>query len=159
MHIVLLKCPHVKIAFLKFTSCDNQTLVGCIPIAAESVPLNVKSEKIGQSSHNMYSNNILNFQESTTILNACIKKVWKLIEGTSYLEKWSASLLFKNSSEFENDLKCYIYIFFLHRSNHYFKFIISTLKMIYDIFYLKFSKCLILDNSIHIAGNVSVDLN
>ena len=30
--------------------------------------------KIGQSSHKMYSNNIVNFQESTTILNACIKK-------------------------------------------------------------------------------------
>ena len=35
--------------------------------------------KIGQSSHKMYSNNILNFQESTTILNACTKKVWKRI--------------------------------------------------------------------------------
>ena len=31
--------------------------------------------KIGQSSHKMYSNNILNFQESTTILNACTKKL------------------------------------------------------------------------------------
>ena len=30
--------------------------------------------KIGQSSHKMYSNNILNFQESTTILNACTEK-------------------------------------------------------------------------------------
>ena len=30
--------------------------------------------KIGPSSHNMYSNNILNFQESTTILNAHTKK-------------------------------------------------------------------------------------
>ena len=40
--------------------------------------------KIGQSSHNMYSNNIVNFQESMTILNACTKKVWKLIEGTTY---------------------------------------------------------------------------
>ena len=29
--------------------------------------------KIGQSSHKMYSNNILNFQGSTTILNACTK--------------------------------------------------------------------------------------
>ena len=29
--------------------------------------------KIGQSSHNKYSNNILNIQESTTILKACIK--------------------------------------------------------------------------------------
>ena len=35
--------------------------------------------KIGQSSHKMYSNNILNSQESTTILNACAKKFWKLI--------------------------------------------------------------------------------
>ena len=33
----------------------------------------------------MYSNNILNLQESTTILNACTKKVWKLIEGTSHI--------------------------------------------------------------------------
>ena len=30
--------------------------------------------KIGQSSHKMYSNNIVNFQESTTILTACTKK-------------------------------------------------------------------------------------
>ena len=30
--------------------------------------------KIGQSSHKMYSNNIMNFQEPTTILNACTKK-------------------------------------------------------------------------------------
>ena len=40
--------------------------------------------KIGQSSYKMYSNNILNVQESTTILNTCTKKVWKLIEGTTY---------------------------------------------------------------------------
>ena len=30
--------------------------------------------KISQSSHKMYSNNIMNFQESTTILNAHAKK-------------------------------------------------------------------------------------
>ena len=41
--------------------------------------------KIGQSSHKMYSNNIVNFQVSTTILNACTKKVWKLIEYTTYV--------------------------------------------------------------------------
>ena len=40
--------------------------------------------KIGQSSHKMYSNNILSFQESTTILNASAKNVWKLIECTMY---------------------------------------------------------------------------
>ena len=31
--------------------------------------------KIGQSSHKMYSNNIVNFQESTTILNVCTKSL------------------------------------------------------------------------------------
>ena len=41
--------------------------------------------KIGQSSHKMYCNNILNFHESTTILNACTKKVWKPIEFTTYI--------------------------------------------------------------------------
>ena len=41
--------------------------------------------KIGQLSHKMYSNNLLNFQESTTIVNASTKKVWKLIEGTTYI--------------------------------------------------------------------------
>ena len=40
--------------------------------------------KIGQSSHKMYSNNIVKFPESLTILNACTKKVWKPIECTSY---------------------------------------------------------------------------
>ena len=39
--------------------------------------------KIEQSSHNMYSNNILNFQESATIVNAHTKKVLKLIVCTS----------------------------------------------------------------------------
>ena len=43
LNIVLLKCPRVQIAFLKFTSCDNHALVGCIPIAAVAVHLNVKS--------------------------------------------------------------------------------------------------------------------
>ena len=39
--------------------------------------------KINQWSHKMYSNKVLNFQEST-ILNAHTKKVWKLIVGTLY---------------------------------------------------------------------------
>ena len=42
LHIVLLKCPHVQIAFLKFPSSDNQALVGCIPIVAVAVHLNLK---------------------------------------------------------------------------------------------------------------------
>ena len=43
--------------------------------------------KIGQSSHKIYSKKILNFQESTTILNSCTKKDWKLMEGTTYIIK------------------------------------------------------------------------
>ena len=35
--------------------------------------------KIGQSSHKMYSNKILNFQESMTTLNACTKKSGNLL--------------------------------------------------------------------------------
>ena len=37
--------------------------------------------KIGPSSHDIHSNNILNLQESTTILKSRTEKVWKLIEG------------------------------------------------------------------------------
>ena len=41
--------------------------------------------KVGQSSHKMYSNNLVNLQESTTILNARTKKVWKLIVCTTII--------------------------------------------------------------------------
>ena len=37
--------------------------------------------EIGQSSQKMYSNNILNFQKSTIILNACIKKSVNLLNA------------------------------------------------------------------------------
>ena len=37
--------------------------------------------KIGQSSHKMYSNNVLNLQESMTILNACTKKSGNLLNA------------------------------------------------------------------------------
>ena len=43
LHIILLKCPYVQIAFFKFTSCDEQALVGCIPIAAVVIHLKLKS--------------------------------------------------------------------------------------------------------------------
>ena len=36
----LLMCPHVQIEFLKFISCDNQALVGCIPIPSVAVHKN-----------------------------------------------------------------------------------------------------------------------
>ena len=37
--------------------------------------------KIDQSSHKTYSNNILNFQQSTTILNACTEKSGNLLNA------------------------------------------------------------------------------
>ena len=37
--------------------------------------------KIGQLSHKMYNNNIVNFQESMTILNACTKKSGNLLKA------------------------------------------------------------------------------
>ena len=55
---------------LKFTSCDNQALVECIPIPAVAVPFEPEIIKIGQSSHIMCSNNIVNFQVSVPIVNA-----------------------------------------------------------------------------------------
>ena len=54
--------------------------------------------KIGQSSYKMYSNNMLNFQECKTILNACTKKFWKLIEDSTYIYIWECVCVCKNST-------------------------------------------------------------
>ena len=57
--------------------------------------------KIGRSSHKMYSNNILNFEESPTILNACTKKSGNLFNAPSvctyHLVVWSNFNLLHNS--------------------------------------------------------------
>ena len=50
--------------------------------------------KIYLSYHKMYSNNILNFQVSTIILNACTKKVWKLIEYTTYMQSYMHTFIY-----------------------------------------------------------------
>ena len=42
--------------------------------------------KISQSSHKMYSNNIVDFQESTIVLNACTKKCRNLLEALRILQ-------------------------------------------------------------------------
>ena len=47
--------------------------------------------KVGQSSHEMYGNKILNFQESTTILNAFTKKSGNLLKvprNMRLFDKW-----------------------------------------------------------------------
>ena len=52
--------------------------------------------KIGQSSHKMYSNNIVNFQESMTILNACTKKSGNLLQTPH--TSWQSSRTFSNDN-------------------------------------------------------------
>ena len=72
----------------------------------------------------MYSNNILNIQESTTIVNAHTKNVWKLIVYTSYIlcHFCSCSLILcwililktclNNWANHENlDLSCFFFFF------------------------------------------------
>ena len=44
--------------------------------------------KIGQSSHKMFRNNILNFQVSTTVLNACTKKSGNLLTAPHSIWTW-----------------------------------------------------------------------
>ena len=72
-----------------------------------------KQEKIGQSSHKEYSNNILKYLEFTAIINACTKKVWKLIECTSI----SFKLFFFLSRSFSAPPFCFFHFFY-----HYLKF-------------------------------------
>ena len=49
--------------------------------------------EISQSSHKMYSNNIMNFQESTTLLNACTKKSGNLLKAPRICLSWPYSSL------------------------------------------------------------------
>ena len=57
--------------------------------------------KIGQSSHKMYSNNILNFQVFTTILNACTKKSGNLLNTTRFLVYTDRDLRKTTSGSFD----------------------------------------------------------
>ena len=50
------------------------------------------NHKIGQSSQNMYSNNILKFQESTTILNTYTKKSGNLLNAPRIYTRWTKEL-------------------------------------------------------------------
>ena len=59
--------------------------------------------KIGQSSHKMYSNDTVNFQESTTILNSCTKKSGNLLKAPS--------IYLQTNYSFTNHIYIYIYIY------------------------------------------------
>ena len=97
MYIVLLS---VLIAFLKFTSCDDQALVGCIPIAAVAVHLNLKSQKLVSHlirciaiTYWIFKSLFLDFR----ILNACTKRTGNLLKAPrKYLRlflKWTREKL------------------------------------------------------------------
>ena len=49
--------------------------------------------KVGQSSHKMYSNNILNFQESTPILNACAKMSRNILNAPRLTHSWLEEIM------------------------------------------------------------------
>ena len=66
--------------------------------------------KIGQSSHKMYCNNILNVQGSTIFLNAHTKKVWKLIVFTPYYEVDFGLIWFHGISNLFNVKSVFIHI-------------------------------------------------
>ena len=112
--------------------------------------------KIGQ-----YSNNIMDFQESTTILNARSKKVWKLIICTSYVregQSYSTATLAEHAS-FEKDslfqtttdiqwrFKIIIQIFFV-KTSRIKKLIWISLNIIIRFVYLIVYQPL-MDNLIH----------
>ena len=60
----------------------------------------------------MYSNNILKFQDSTTILNAHTKNVWQLIVFTSYVLYIITNGVYHSygTSNLQNDFKKHVWI-------------------------------------------------
>ena len=72
--------------------------------------------KIGQSSHKMYSNNIVNFQESTTILNTCSKKSGNLLKAlrilgidlSDFSVRFDTRLFYSGSSARTNRHSCVV---------------------------------------------------
>ena len=80
LHIVLLKC---QIAFFENHQLWQSGFSRVYSNSYCSSSFEAEIMKIGQSSHKMYSNKILNSQESMTISNAHSKNTWKLIICTS----------------------------------------------------------------------------
>ena len=57
--------------------------------------------KIGQSCHKMYSNNIVNLQESTAILNACTKKSGNFLKAPRKTEEINLGFIINGKSIIE----------------------------------------------------------
>ena len=76
-----------------------------------SCSFEVEIIKTGQSCHKMYSNNIVNSQESSTILNVGTKKVWKSFEYTTYIYIYIYIDIYVVHSISFQTLYIYIYIY------------------------------------------------
>ena len=76
LHIVL---PHVHIAIFEIHQLWQSGFSRVYSNCYCSCSFKAEIIKIGQSSHKMYSNNIVNFRESTIILNASTKKSGNLL--------------------------------------------------------------------------------
>ena len=66
LHIVLLKCSHVQIAFFEIHQLWQSGFSRVYSNYCYSCSFEPEIIEIVQSFHKMYSNNILNFQNSTT---------------------------------------------------------------------------------------------
>ena len=99
LHIVLLKCPHVKIGIFEihqqWQSDFNRVYSNCWC----SCSFEPEIIKIGQSSNKMYINKIPNFQEPTTILNACTKNYGNLLNSPRKLVDYTSQLQIISTSE------------------------------------------------------------
>ena len=75
--------------------------------------------KIGQSSHKMYSNNILNFHESMTMLNTCTKMSGNLFKAPHYTNNLRIVMWYQIFLSNKNNLRTVIwYQVFLFNTNN-----------------------------------------
>ena len=94
LHIVLLKCPHAQIAFFKIYQLWQSGFSRVYSNCCCSCWFEPEIIKVVQSTHKMYSNNIVN---SKPILNACTKKSGNLLKAPRiyvYVSIWK----FKSSN-------------------------------------------------------------
>ena len=85
LHNVLLKCPHVRITFFEIPQLWQSGFSRVYSNSCCSCSCKPEIIKIGLSAHKMYSNNILNLEESTIILNACTKMSGNLLNIYIYI--------------------------------------------------------------------------
>ena len=90
LHIVLLKCLHVLTCIFEIHQLWQSGFSRLYSNSCWSCSFEPEIIKIGQSSHKMYSNNILNFHESTIIQMPVQKKSVNLLKAPHiYITPWN----------------------------------------------------------------------